>query len=196
MIKRLYVGMSKPDLEAALQAIFIASHGGGINANEFVRRLKWSQDDVSKVKEVFDLKTNERRLFNEFVRWCEISNPSALASSEAGVPGSHPGSPLQSPTPASRRSSARIIEVDAGSRSGTASSKPLGASRPSTKTSADPISRLNTGVEMPPFHPESDAQEPEVRGMTSSARLPFEGGSFHLPSRLPWCAGIRRCTGH
>ena len=77
MIKRLQVPLSKPDLEGALEALFIASHGGGINANEFVRRLKWQKDDVRKVKEVFDIYAYERRLFNEFKRWCDIS----------GVPG-------------------------------------------------------------------------------------------------------------
>ena len=177
MIKRLSVGLSKPDLESALQALFIASHGGGINANEFVRRLKWSQDDVSKVKEVFDLFPNERRLFNEFVRWCEISNPMALAGKETAVSGSITSSPLSSPAPGSRRGSARIVEVEAGgSRSGTASSRALGASRPSTKASGDPISRLNTGMAMPTAA-RDEAREPEVRDMSSSARLPFQGNS-------------------
>lgn len=175
MIKRLSVGLSKPDLDCALQAIFIASHGGGINANEFVRRLKWSQDDVSKVKELFDLYPYERRLFNEFVRWCDISNPTALDGDEAVVSSPLTCSPHHSPAPGSRRGSSRIVEVDAGgSRSGTASSKAPCLSRPSTKASADVISRLNTGAEMPPML-QDVAAEPEVRDMSSSSRLPFQG---------------------
>lgn len=178
MIKRLNVPLTKPDLESALQGLFIASHGGGINSLEFVRRLKWTKDDVRKVKEVFDLYQCERRLFNEFVRWCDISNPQA-SQSDSATP------PLN--TPSSRRGSARVLEVDeqsyrkstAGRRSnqnsrvGTAASG--GRSRPSTTATReqDAISRLNTGSEMPQFD-DGDA-EPEERDMSSNARMPFSG---------------------
>ncbi len=175
MVKRLNLPLTKPDLESALQALFIASHGGGINSNEFVRRLKWTKDDVRKVKEVFDLYPNERKLFQEFIRWCDISNPQASQSD---------GNSSAINTPASRRGSSRVLEVDEpsllkstgrrstqNSRVGTAASE--GSSRPGTTLDPGAISRLNTGAEMPHF--DDSHVEPAERDMSSNARLPFTG---------------------
>ena len=191
MIKRLMMPLSKPDLESALQALFIASHGGGINSLEFVRRLKWHKDDVRKVKEVFDLYAVERRLFNDFKRWCDMTNPQAAAAASAtGVGAGAGGGTHLLGTPASRRTSA-VVEVDEdalrkstaggsrratgqGSLSGTASRLNTGVSRPGTKAEPEAISRLNTGIDMPHFVQEADV-DPEERDVVSGARLPFEG---------------------
>ena len=183
MIKRLMLPLSKPDIESALQAIFIASHGGGINSLEFVRRLKWSQDDTTKVKEVFDLYANEKRLFNDFKRWCDIEGL------DTNTPGKD--TPLSTGTPGARRrnSAAVVHEVEdlqildggrgatgKGSRVGTSTTSRMGtaASRPMTNAGEpEAISRLNTGIEMSAFA--GDNESPEVRNVSCTKRMPFAG---------------------
>ena len=109
MIKRLSIPLSKPDLDSALESLFIACHGGGINANEFVRRLKWTKDDACKVKEVFDLYRCEKRLYNDFKQCCNVSYPQAPQTSDgvilnrdADTEGCLPGSDVAPRDPISR----------------------------------------------------------------------------------------------
>jgi len=167
MIKRLNVPLSKPDVDSALQALFIASHGGGINSLEFVRRLKWTKDDVRKIKEVFDLNTNEVRLFNDFKRWCDISNPQSLLASD--LTASPATSTPMAGTPSSRRRSV-VREVESPRRMVAVASG--GACQPNTMSAPEAISRLNTGMQLP-VHDAS--LEPEERDVTCGARMPFEG---------------------